>query len=198
MRGPAGGPELATNVIKTLTLGLERPFCFPRPVAWPLYGNRLAPWFRPLLAGETRPDGRTSHQSELQHEGVRLPRSRIVVTETPPVDTTDSGEARIRLNTTHDQQHAHPGQEIRGLPHPDSRRRHCPGAGWRRDQLQRAARHFQQHQPGRRRLQQRLLRRADGRAARAIDITLDAVQEFQVVASGASANSAAPPAAWST
>ncbi len=52
------------------------------------------------------------------------------------------------------------GTQVRGSAHADAWRQHRAGRRRRRDQLRGSARHFQQHQPRRWRLQQRVLRRA--------------------------------------
>ena len=56
--------------------------------------------------------------------------------------------------------------QVRGSADAHAGRQRRAGARWRRNHLCRSARCVQQHQPGRRRLQQRVLRRAGGRTAR--------------------------------
>ena len=61
---------------------------------------------------------------------------------------------------------ADPRPQVRRPPDADAGRERRAGTRRRRDHVCRTARHLQQHQPRRRRLHQRLLRRAGGRTAR--------------------------------
>ena len=65
-----------------------------------------------------------------------------------------------------DRHDSDPRPQVRRPADADAGRQRRAGPRRRRDQLRRPARHLQQHQPRRRRLQQRLLRRAGRRTAR--------------------------------
>ena len=89
-----------------------------------------------------------------------------VTTEAPVVDTTQTA-SREHTERNHDRVNADPRTQVRGSAdaHPGGQRRAGPRR--RRNHVLRPARRVQQHQPRRRRLHQRLLRRAGGRPARA-------------------------------
>ena len=72
---------------------------------------------------------------------------------------------RRTLERADRREHADPRTQVRGPADAHPRRQHRPGARRRRDHVCRPARHLQQHQPRRRRLQQRVLRRAGRRPA---------------------------------
>ena len=90
----------------------------------------------------------------------------VTVRTSPRVIESTRTSAATTLDERDGGDAADPRPQVRGSAHADARRQHRPGAGWRRDHFRRPARHLQQHQPRRRRLQQRLLRRTGRRAAR--------------------------------
>ena len=89
----------------------------------------------------------------------------ITVSAVQTVDTA-STQASTTINERSVAQPPRPRPQVRRPADADAGRLHHAGAGRRRDQLRRPARRLQQHQPRRRRLQQRLLRRAGRRPAR--------------------------------
>ena len=90
----------------------------------------------------------------------------VTVSGTPVVETTRAAVATT-LNRDDDRDHADPRAQVRRSADADAGRERRAGARRRRDHVCRPARRVQQHQPRRRRLQQRILRRAGRRAARA-------------------------------
>ena len=94
------------------------------------------------------------------------------VSETVTVTTATAGDRNVPdrgcddAESDDDRDDPDSRTEVRRSADPHAGRRHRPGCRRRRDQLCRSARHLQQHQPRRRRLQQRVLRRAGRRTAR--------------------------------
>ena len=116
-------------------------------------------------AGERAPDGRPIDQPAGGDEGVRRGRNR-------DGHDRDAGHRHVAHRVRDDDR---PGDDrhdpdsrpqVRGPADAHARRQRRPGPRRRRDLVCRPARRLQQHQSRRRRLQQRVLRRAGRRAAR--------------------------------
>ena len=116
-------------------------------------------------AGERAPDGWPIDQHAGGDEGVRRGRNR-------DGHDRDAGDRHRAHRVRDDDQ---PGDDrddpdsrtqVRGPADAHARRQRRPGPRRRRDLVCRPARRLQQHQPRRRRLQQRVLRRAGRRTAR--------------------------------
>ena len=123
----------------------------------------------------------------------------VTVTHAGADGRHDAHRRRHHARPDHDRDHADPRPQVRGSADAHARRQRRPGTGRRRDHVLRPARRLQQHQPRRRRLQQRLLRRAGGRPARGDRHHARRGQGVPGRSRPAPArSSAAPPAASST
>ena len=143
----------------------RRTFRVPPAATGPVSGNVDPCRLRHARAGQRPADSRTVDQPADRDESVRRGGNddRFGLTDCHRIDTDRLGDDAERVDR---REPAHPRTQVRRSAHADSRCEHRPGTGWRRDHVCRAARHLQQHQPRRRRLQQRVLRRAGRRPAR--------------------------------
>ena len=143
----------------------RRPLRVPAARARQLSRDVHARRVRDARAGEHRADRRPGDHPAGGDEGVRRLRD-------------GDGHDRNRRDrdladgvgddaeSEHDRHDPDSRAQVRGSADAHAGRGDRAGRRRRRDQLRRSARHLQQHQPGRRRLQQRVLRRAGRRTAR--------------------------------
>ena len=157
--------NIAINLASTQVSGERRQIRLSPAAARLLPDDVQPPRFRHARAGERDADGRTGAHPAGSDEGRRCRRNGDGEHD-PGRDRVDPHVGGHDLERVDGGIAAHPRPEVRGSAHPDARREHRPGTRWRRNHVCRTAWDLQQHQPRRRRLQQRLLRRAGRRSAR--------------------------------
>ncbi len=129
-----------------------------------LHGHDSAQGVFDVRAGRRRAHGRPEPHAPATDDGVdrRADGDR----HRHAGDRNDAKRRRLDPEREGHRDAPDPGPEVRGLPDVDAGRERRPGAGRRRDLLCRTARRLQQRESRRRRLQQRLFRRAGRRTAR--------------------------------
>ena len=143
----------------------RRPLRVPAAAAGKLPRDLHAVGLRDDGARERPPDGRPIDQPAGGDEGIRGGRNRDGHDgDAGHRHVADRGRDDDRPGD--DRHDPDPRPQVRGPADAHARRQRRPGARRRRDLVCRPARHLQQHQPRRRRLQQRVLRRAGRRPAR--------------------------------
>ena len=154
-----------TNLSRTLTTGSDGRFVFLQLPSGTYSVIYTLAGFATLVQENHSVDGRPGGDAVRPDDGLDPVRD----------GEGDGGGSRRRDDARGGGEHAQsddrradadPRAQVRGSPHADTWRQRGAGSRRRRDHVCRPARRVQQHQPGRRRLQQRLLRRTGRRPAR--------------------------------